>query len=384
MFSFRSKLSPLFVAGLMIAIGVMPPAARASGVGLFHPHWWGWGMPVGGGMGTSSLVSSSSLMPMAVTQWPVTTGFASTNSALVPMAVTQWPVTSSVASTNSALVPMAVTQWPVTTGFASTNSALVPMSLAPTGLSSNVVATVNIPTVSWSNGNASAPAAILGTGAAGTNNALLPMSVTPAAQAGTASNPDIWTEYTAYAIAENAANPAGVGIASTDLTQFGTSFASLSNAVGGSNRLASIGRFLKTKLNDPNFRSKAFDLFGRFIGLALPQYQPLIDGFIGLLGQGSGSGSTPPPPTNGGMPPGLFYGGELKVRVTFDNSPPQTQGPGADTQRGPLTGQSPMAVLKATVQALGGKIISETPDSLKVQKADGQTITLSPDKPPQP
>ena len=141
-------------------------------------------------------------------------------------------------------------------------------------------------------------------------------------QVSTASTPaDTIAEYNRFLLTESAAYPAGIMLPSSDTLGLNRNFPGLVNAIG-LDRLHSIGRFLMTKLEDPNFRAKALDLFGAVLGTALPQFEPLIDAFLGELNPGGRGGWTPPTRSGGNNTVGnlpVNANGELVVRVIMDS-----------------------------------------------------------------
>ena len=273
MISLRSRIARILLSGLIAAFATTPSISRANGFGFCHPHGFGFGLPVAGTSFATNVGTSSVLMPMGLT------------------------------------TPLVNANVGISSG------ASLPMSLTPAGLTTNVLTTASVPIYYTAAGSVPAPAGIA------------PAGIAPAGVAPAGTGTDILAEYNAFVVGENATVSAGGSLSPSSLTtQFGsTSLGLLSSAVGGANRLGSIERFLRTKINDPNFRAKAFDLFGRFLGAGLPQLQPLIDILLGQLGQGAGGGVTPVHPVGGGTPSlPVNANGELRVRVTFDNAPPPT------------------------------------------------------------
>jgi len=185
----------------------------------------------------------------------------------------------------------------------------------------------------------------------------------------------------------------------SDVAQMGANHPALANAVGGLPRLGSIGRFLKTKLNDPNFRAKAFDVFGMFLGSALPQFQPAIDLFLGQLGQGAGNRATLPPPANDSNTPidpgsvgGRFEGqlnanGGFTGRFTPDQSPaPPSMPPGLTPPPPPppVTSADPLTSIEAVARALGATILSKDSSGIRLKTTDGREVKFGPDGRPIP
>jgi hypothetical protein len=336
MSSIRLTLARLVLGGLIVAIA--PSASLADGFGHMHfpHHGFGW---KSSSVGMTNFGTSSVLMPMGL--------------------VNPTMVTSPGLTTN----------------------ALLPMGLAPSGLSSNALMPSGVVFYVAGASNSGTAPQLLGTESGKTQSPLLPNAVGPAGG-------DIRTEYNNFVFGENASYPAGLTLHPSDVAQMGANHSALANAVGGVHRLGSIGRFLRTKLNDPNFRAKAFDLFGMFLGVALPQFQPAIDLFLGQLGQGTNPRLTPSPndtpnPIDLGSVGGRFEG-QLTANGGFSGrfTPDPTQGA---TPPPPRPGTSdPLNSMEAVARALGATVVSRDSSGITLKTADGREVKFGPDGRPIP
>ncbi|GAC1448241.1 MAG: hypothetical protein NVSMB9_31200 [Isosphaeraceae bacterium] len=277
--------------------------------------------------------------------------------------------------------------------------ALLPMSLAPTGFTTNYLTTTSVPVYYTYVAQGLAPAPpILGAGPSTNPSPLLPNASSLATLGQPGAGTDILVEYNAFVVGESSAYPAGVDLAPSDATQFGTTFAPLSSAVGGPHRLGSIGRFLRSRINDPNFQARGFDLIGRIIAIVSPGLTPAIEGlrpviksFLDQMKQGAQGGLAPlpPPDVHGGSPGrGLPVGanGELRVRVVFENAPPpgrtHPEKPGDRQPREAM----PVKTFTDLIEKLGLTIVGQPePDgTFTIKKSDGSTVKVNPSQPPKP
>jgi hypothetical protein len=223
-----------------------------------------------------------------------------------------------------------------------------------------------------------------------TPNTASPLLRTASTAPASAPTPaDTINEYNRYLQFENALNPGGLFLPASDTTGLPQQFPNLVNKVG-LNQLHAFGRFLKTQITDPNFQTKAFNLFGAVLGAAFPQFAPLfneVQSFLGVINPGTGSGTpptvnTPPTPNTPVNPNSLANlsfdsGGALRVSVT--NLPGTTSPP-------PVVGATPPVDINALLTMAGAKLLSTDPTTgIKTyQKQDGTPIKFDKEWKPVP
>jgi hypothetical protein len=185
---------------------------------------------------------------------------------------------------------------------------------------------------------------------------------------------DYVPEYSLFLQQENLRYPgtpfaaAGLRPNPADIAAFNQNYPQLVAAVGA-NQLGAIGRFLLTKLKDPNFRNNAIKLFEAVLGTFLPQYASLIDLFLNDLIQGSGSGTG----TSGQVPGvGGAYNATGVVNGQIVLTP--VNGPVTPPAPSPIPPPAP-APTPTPTPAPTPTPISTLPKSLK---NDGGTIAPSP------
>ncbi len=349
MTSAGSRIVKTMLAGLLACVVASPRESLASGFGF--PHGFHHGYVTTSSVRMSNVGTSSVLMPMV---HPMA-GVGMTSGALLPASVMPMGVTTNLFSTAS--VPAYYSHY--TLGASGTQAAGVagsPATAPPLLAASVQAASVN------------------------------PASLDPASTAG-----DFRAEYNAFVYGEQSLSPSGLNLDPRDAAAFQRRFATLAGAVGGGQRLGSIGRFLSQRLRDPNFQAKAMDLFAWIISTADPSLAPLVNrfrpdiqDFLGQLqGNAGATGDTvaPPPVTNR---PSLFGDNSnepIRVLVTFENSPPAT---------GPKTETETPAPIKATTEEtdptklVGARLISTNGTIMTFLTADGRTVTFDLSKPPKP
>jgi len=319
----------MLVSGLMVATGAMPSPVRAGGVGgKVHPHGRRWGMRTSEGTAISYVVGG-------------------------------WPSMPAVATTRCGRGSV----------LAGMNGISLPMVLVPAVVDASLPTAVGAPASLWVLVGPSSATPPLGLGGTTAPAPSEPAGLSAPGQARAASGTDVLDEYCAFVAAEGRTPAAAAHIAPEEVARF----APLSDAVGGPDRLASIGRFLKARIGDPNLRSKARDLFGRFAGAAQPRSEPLIDAFLDALTRAAADAVMPPPSASVVGPPGPLAtpGGELRVRVTFENAPPPAPNPGS----GPVSLDS----IEAVATGLGATILTKDATGIKIRKPDGGIVKFGPD-----
>jgi hypothetical protein len=413
----------------LTALAVLPNLAEA---GCLFGCWSQPCIHSGGTVATAGVapMTSSALVPMSLS----TASVPMMTTASVPMMTTAsvpMMTTASVPMMSTASVPMSMTtaSVPTTTFYhksmfpmfrARMATASLPMMFHPAATSQFVtsgVGTASVagyyatPTVAapapTSSASSPLPALLPNSVGAASVASLRPASVSGQSTAGPTMAETV-AEYNAFVQNENALSPASV-LPAADVNWLNSSHPALVQAAGV-NRLHSVGRFLKSKVGDPNFQKTALNIFGAVLGTAVPQvspFLPFIKDFLGQINPGASDG-TPPPPAAGTTPPppaaGTNTGGSLSipggssgaltVHVIFDNAPPTATPPKAtdappkptdattppkptDATGAPVTVTSPLDTLEGVFNAMGTKFTRDA-TGITVTKPDNSTVKFGP------
>jgi hypothetical protein len=201
-------------------------------------------------------------------------------------------------------------------------------------------------------------------------------------------------EYNAFLQKESPVTVASV-LPHEDVTWLASAHTELANAVGGVSRLHSIGRFLQTKLKDPNFQKTALNIFGAVLGTAVPQaspFIPLIKNFLGQINpDATGSGTNQP--AVGGSASGntitipVDSTGALRVILTDERGgktttpakesvtapPPMPNEPGGAAAKPTAAPKS----LEQLIEFFGGTVRTDANGNTVVKRADGTEKTFN-------
>ena len=367
--SLAPRTPPLLRAAFAAVVACSPAAATAGNHGFWH-H-------------SQTQYTSGYLVPSAVTPVVATSGVAvspmltsSIQAVQSPMMVQAVQSPMMVQAVQSPMMVQAVQSPMMVQAVQSPMMvASVPVYAAQAGVAN--VAAAN---------TASALLQPVGAGA-GASPMLGPAGTSQIAGLDGAGGSDYVAEYNAFLLNENAANPAGLLPAPSDVALLSRYHPALTGALGA-NRLGSLGRFLVTKLKDPNFRANAIALFKPILGTFFPQFSPLVNAFLDHLQQsgqgpavalGGGGGGGAGGGAFAGLAPGR-YTFDVTVRRDDDGAPePPVVDKGDQAGADVLKSLNPTladVIAKAKAKVTG---IDPSTGIVTVTTADGQVRKFKPD-----
>ncbi len=188
-------------------------------------------------------------------------------------------------------------------------------------------------------------------------------------------------EYNGFVQSENAVTTASV-LDRDDVTWLASTHPELAQAVGGVSRLHSIGRFLKSKIGDPNFQKTALNIFGAALGTAVPQlapFLPVINSFINQINPSGSAATTPPAATgtaNNAITVPVDSTGALRIILVDERSTAKTSTPSdtsTATPKPPKPAPATPPDVPTLLKMIGAEIDATTGIST-VKKPDGTTV----------